>query len=205
MFATHNPVIGDYAKSSPDAFEHVFQFVIGTVQQSIEASPAITAGFQLEGSGSRDAWGWKGAALDWMAENKGEAFARACSTYDAAGLIHEFASYPGLGVVKGGFLAQLAFGVGGCVDSHNMKRFGVTPSQFAAHRFKGAKTAATRAKIVNQYCNLIDDNGGCAVLWDGWCDHVASLRPDVFDDGFAVSETHCTALGLKAAPIEIPF
>lgn len=210
MFENHQPRIAEYVETGPDAFEHVFQFVVATIQQSIENTPAIVEGFQREGVESRDAWGMKGPAIEWMAENKQREWKTARqirreSLLPDAELIYHFASYPGLGIVKGGFLAQLASGVGGCIDSHNLKRFGVDPNRFKASRFKNLKTESRRVDLVNEYCRLIAYHGGCETLWNGWCDHVASLRPDVFGDGFEVSELHCTALGLGRRTEEIPF
>ena len=205
MFTNHQPCIGEYAQSGPDGFEHVFQFVIATIQQPIEATPAIVQGFQHEGSESRDAWGMKGEALDWMASEKRWLYGYAMEAYNimrySAGcsrrMVQHFANYKGLGLVKGGFMAQLCFGVGGCIDSHNISRFSVPPRQFSASRYKSLKTAESREILATQYCNVIKDQGGCEVLWDGWCDFVAARRPEIFENGgYDVSALHCTALGL---------
>lgn len=211
MFATHNPVIRDYvANGGPDALEHVFQFVVATVQQSLENTPAIVLSYQREGSESRDAWGWKGGALDWIAKHKDGMWDEIMHAYETSfnphyRLLMDFAAWPGLGLVKGGFMAQLCFGVGGCIDTHNLRRFNIEASRFKASRFKDAKTYETRSRIVWDYVDVIEKQGGCEALWNGWCDHVAALRPDVFEDGFAVSEMHLTALGLSEGQNEIPF
>jgi hypothetical protein len=119
--------------------------------------------------------GWKRDAIKWIDVNAAEVFATADALYDAgdAPLLSYLADLPGLGLAKGGFLAQLVWGVVGCLDSHNVARFGLNANQFAAYRFKSAKTATTRQKLVRQYLALCEECGGCETLWNDWCAYVA--------------------------------
>ena len=201
-FEAHQPIIGRYARSSPKAMGNVFQFVIATVQQALVTVPTILESFQQDGRGSVYAFGFKRDALDWLEENQESLYKQSLNIYDgyanpedaSAELLFYFAGLPGLGLVKGGFMAQLAFGVGGCLDTHNIKRFGLNPARFKACRFKDARTASTKNKIVSEYLDYCRQSGGCALLWAEWCDYVATNQPKVYPGAAAVSALHVESL-----------
>ena len=211
MFASHQPIIGDWARRSPDNFRDVLRFVIATVQQSIETVPEIVADFRALGSESRFAFDWKARALDFYDQEGAAVFDRALTIWQGAKhdetraaieLTGYFADLPGFGLVKGGFVAQMAFGVSACLDSHNMARFGINPDRFSAGAYKALRKPESKAARVAEYVALCNQLGGTAGLWDSWCDYVASLRPDTFESGFDVSRIHVDALGadLEALP-----
>lgn len=212
MFASHQPVIGDWARRDPDNFVDVLRFVIATVQQSIESVPGILAEFRDLGSESRFAFDWKARALDFYGDQGERIHAEAMELWQvhkeapdaaAGALTGYFADLPGFGLVKGGFVAQMVFGVSACLDSHNMARYGVDPRRFSASAFKGLKRPENKAARVAEYVALCNRLGGSEGLWNSWCDYVAALRPDTFESGFDVSRIHVDALG--ATLEEIPF
>ena len=200
MFATHNPVINDYAQAGAGEFADVARFVLATIQQSIETVPVICQDFRDQGAASRFAFGWKAAAIDWHNANAGRVLSEClpmARAGDVPALIDYCARLPGLGVVKGGFLVQLAFGLGGCLDRHNLALYGVSEARFSASAYAGLRKPESRVARVAEYCAHIERAGGCAVLWDAWCNHVASLRPSMFTGGgFQVSALHVEALAI---------
>lgn len=214
MFRNHQPVIGRWARADADNMHQVIKFVIATVQQSIEeASGAILTDFDRNGPDSRYAFAWKADALAHYGEHYEDVYAEAMDIYSdttddretAIALTSYFAALPGLGLVKGGFVVQLCFGLSGCLDSHNLKRHDINPAPFTASAFKSLKSGGSRTARAARYVDLIADLGGTERLWDDWCDYVATLRPDRFDDGFDVSELHTRAFGLTKQGEEIPF
>lgn len=206
MYATHNRIIGHWARQNADNLEAVFMFVTATIQQPIEQVPAILADYRENGPASKYAWGWKSDALRHYSAHKATIYADLMAIYDGVttpegrevALLGYLATLPGLGLVKGAFVAQLAFGVGGCMDSHNMRRFGVKEGRFSASAFKSLRTPEARLARIVEYCALVGGVGGGAALWDSWCDYVAALRPDRFQSGDDVSRLHVTAFGLTA-------
>lgn len=214
MFANHQPVIGAWARAHPDNMHQVIKFVIATVQQSIEeASGPILQDFDAHGPDSRFAFAWKADALAHYGEHFETIHADAIAIYAAAesdreaaiALTAYFAALPGLGLVKGGFVVQLCFGVSGCIDSHNLKRYNIAPGPFTASAFKNLRSPESRAARAARYVDLVEQCGGTEALWDEWCDYVATLRPDRFSDGYDVSELHVSAFGLRALGEDIPF
>ncbi len=92
---------------------------------------------------------------------------------DTVGLIYRLTQIPGLGIVKAGFVAQLVYGVGGCLDCHNLKRLGLKESAF---KLTGKEHLdKTRIAI---YVDAINRAGGTAQLWDDWCVYLALYTPN---------------------------
>lgn len=212
MFHTHNPIIREYAQTGPLEVADVARFVIATIQQSIEHTPEIAHEFRHMGAASKYAFGWKGPAIDWHNENARRTHADAMAIYRGAdceracevALTEYFASLPGLGLAKGGFMVQLCFGLSGCLDSHNLARFGIAAGPFQANAFKALRRDATRRQRAADYVNHVHACGGPAGLWDSWCDYVADLRPATFESGFHVSSYHVAALDIPPQE-SIPF
>lgn len=224
MYAKHQPIIGRHARQNADNMAAVLRFVVITIQNRLFNCPAdcetITAVYTGQASdGEFEAangilYGHKRAAVDyidserhnlyWLAES---AFFHAETERQAAeSLIAIFADIPGLGIVKAGFAAQLIYGVGGCLDSHNLERFGINPNKVKSSRYKGAKRLATKRAIISEYLDFCEQFGGCGGLWDSWCEYLAT-RPDetgvrmngnkpLYESAYHVSALHCVSIGL---------
>jgi len=198
MFQKHQQEISQYAKTGPDQMARVITFVYLTVQQSIFDIPDLMRDVDKNGIDSKFIWGFKIGAYEWINENKAEVYYALMSIYhgypDPADaeyeLLKTFADMPGLGLVKGGFCNQLIFGFTGCIDSHNITRFGTNPAAFSASRFKRAKHK-TRGRMAREYISLCSQLGGPEVLWDGWCAYVADRNNTT---AIAVSELHVSAI-----------
>lgn len=206
MFNTHQNSIQNFAKLNADNLFKVTQFVLLTIRQPLFNVPATMADVNQHGGDSVYLWGVKRIAWEWHSEHRQEVFDRLmmidhCNpdpAYAANEALLYLASLSGLGLVKAGFVAQLVLGVAGCLDTHNVNKYGLKASAFAAYRFKKAKTQKTRQRLVSDYLALCTKLGGAAGLWDNWCAHVAnnSLFKGQFDDAEHASAMHCTALGL---------
>lgn len=204
MFANHNPVINRHAQSAPGGLLDVLRFTCATIQQKLETVGPILDSFRAERGASRHAFAWKAGALDHYEENAGAiydaAMAIASTSRDegesARRLTAYFASLPGLGMVKAGFVAQLAFGVSGCIDRHNIARMGYNAQSFKG--FKQLKRTESRAAKIDAYVSAIERAGGSGALWDEWCDYVAELRPSLWFSGFEVSAAHVELTGAHA-------
>ena len=202
MFDEHQAKIGRYARRDADSMARVYAFVLMTVQQPLHMMPTAMRSLDTDGVESRFLWGFKIPAYDFLMENKQAIYDVSMAIYRGHAdpelqqheLLRYFAGLPGLGVVKGGFMVQLCFGLAGCIDSHNMARFGIKPSRFKAARFKRAQTK-TRNVILRDYFSVIKTNGGCAELWNSWCVYVHKRNPVEYTSAYAVSELHVTAIG----------
>lgn len=203
MFNQDQKAIGAYARECPENFRRVALFVIATIRQPLYSVPDAMAEIDEHGAFAPCLWGFKREAYDWLEANAGDLYESAMQIWHslpdneaAAPLVSLFADVPGLGLAKGGFLAQLAFGLVGCLDSHNLKRFGIPENAFKACKFKNAKTAKTRRGLVTRYLEACEAAGGCARLWDEWCTYVAENQSEAYHDARHVSFLHCEAIGI---------
>jgi hypothetical protein len=104
---------------------------------------------------------------------------------------------PNLGMVKAAFLAQcLGFNVA-CIDSHNIKRLGISPNLVKSP--PAAMKPATVRKKVEQYVELTQIEGS-EYWWNSWCEYVAGNRANrALDTGDVVSRYHveCVTYGFE--------
>lgn len=203
MFAKHQKTIAAYAQRDAESFARVMSFVILTVRMPINRVPTDMRDLDQKGSKSGVLWGWKREAFSYVQDHKERIYSDAMELFAIADpyeaerqLLAYFAELPGFGLVKGGFVVQLAFGLGGCLDTHNVVRFGLNINHFKSTRFKNAKRWSTRYKVVDLYQSLLAAAGGCETLWNEWCSYVAENQG--YGSAFEVSALHCEALGLPA-------
>jgi len=109
-------------------------------------------------------------------------------------MIEHLADKVGFGLVKAGFVIQLVYGLCGCLDTHNLRKYGVKKNSF--NKFKTRKTIAGRRTFIARYVTLCYQLGGPSVLWDKWCEYVAERQPTRYDDAEHVSRLHCECLNL---------
>ena len=193
MYAKHQPIIADYAKQSPDKLSDVYTFILATIQQRLYHVPRVMRDIRENGSDSPHLWGFKYQAYKFMKENKRDIYDTILAIQSDHDRLTYVASLPGLGLVKAGFLLQLVFGEAGCLDTHNINRFGLKAGAFKASSFKMAKTSQTRERLVANYLDLCHKLGGSEGLWNSWCSHVADVDPD-FVSADQVSAFHVEAI-----------
>lgn len=203
MFETHNPRIRAFAQTSAEALAHVGLFVLATIQNPIERAAEdaarIARGEAEPRTLSRSFFGFKLRAAYALMREREALFddAMTIGASDPLALTLRFSRLEGFALVKAGFFAQLAFGVSGCLDSHNLARFGLDVRAFRIRppsEKTGARAERTRAKRCAKYLSTIERCGGTAALWDSWCEYVASLRGDSAEN---VSALHVEAMGIE--------
>lgn len=204
MYKTHQPRIAAWSRSSPDNFGRLLQFVILTAREPLYNVPANT---EIARNGGQDAmsilFGWKHSAYVQAWERR-ETILSFCEHVMASDrsdrekteeLLEYISGERGFALVKAGFVIQLAFGLSGCLDTHNAKLYGFAPEAFI--RVKALKTAKARRKLISRYCSAQERAGSTEFLWDQWCKHVADLYPAIYKGAYHVSALHCAALGLS--------
>lgn len=186
MFKKDQAIIQDFASESAENVAIVAKFVQLTIRRQFYMVKGIMTGETDTGLMSRT---YKG--IEWSRDNSDRLYAACYSP----GLTHSerlllISACPGLGLPKSGFLLQLCTGKTGCLDSHNIKCFGLHAKDFSLSGLCPS-TAAERAELYVRTCERL---GGSEFLWDFWCGHVAELYPDFFADAEAVSKEHVNAI-----------
>ena len=198
MYNRDARVIQDYVKhGGADAFVHVGQFVLLTIRQPLHRVAADLAA--ARDGDRRPLWGSKAAGFDYLAEHGEALYADVMALEgDIDAQLARVADVPGLGLVKAGFVLQLAFGVSGCLDSHNINRLGLDAKVLTLAKNASPKLRAKKAAAYNALCEQL---GGTEILWNDWCEYAyAHGRGNAsrYVDGDDVSREHVRALGLAA-------
>lgn len=207
MYKDEQPVIGEYARASADNFARVCLMAVLTIQNPLYRVPEQMRLVDEIGDKARGAlFGHKVQAFHYLRSNRKRLFADCEAIWESREapdaiddrLLLRLSQIPGVGLVKAGFIAQLAYGTSGCIDTHNLVRFDIPMGTFKSKRVKGTKPA-TAARWVRYYNETIDRLGGTASLWDSWCAYVAEHAkgwPVALRSPEAVSRCHLAALGI---------
>jgi len=199
MFANHQKQIGQWCRQSADNFADVQLLAILSARQPFSR---VREQFEMV---KRDDWSplfaWKKQAYQEAIEDA-DTRLETCLMLDHIGdedysnadiLLEEVATWSGFGLVKGGFVVQMAFGLSGCLDSRNMDDLHMPVRMWRSDGF-AHHSLTTRMRKVRKYNQAVEDIGTGA-LWDMWCTNYAA-GSDHFLSAWDVSAEHCRILGI---------
>ena len=188
MYSADIEKCNKFAQANAENFKRAALFVLATVQQQLETVPVALTDICELGQASRFAWGIKAQGIKYIEKHyKHLHYLGRCYQDYPVALIETFLRIPGMGLVKAGFLCQIFNGTVGCIDTHNIKLYGVPVS---ALRYRYERSDKWKAEQVRRYVELCNGLGGAHALWARWCDYVAKLRPNNWADGAEVSRFH---------------
>lgn len=203
MYKTHNYRINRYAFKSADNMANVIMMVSQSIQQvwaGVGKQMQSVHELGLDSPFLRNRT--KRKLYLELQKRKGELFL-ALHEYkrgkiDLAHLLVTIQSLHGLGFVKAGFVVQLCTGEVGCLDLHNLRRFGVNPNLFMV---SPKATYETRRRKAELYIATCEKLGGSAYLWDSWCEVLATNERcgHLYTSKHHVSRLHCEFLGIPAS------
>lgn len=195
MYATHQPIIAQYARISPRHLFDIGMFVQATINQHFELCQESCASIRHEGIESKYLSKTKQRAYVALAEHAQELY-DAVLAYDTApshkallDLFRRIVELPGFGIVKAGFWLQLVIGEVGCMDRHNLRLYGLQENAFSRVP-ASAEGLTAKLKAYMAVCAQI----GSETLWNQWCTHVSLLRPKRFPTPDSVSQWHVTCI-----------
>lgn len=196
MFNRDQPQLSALGRSGPDGFERICTFVLLTIRQPLRIA---CADYKLVRNGDHGPlFGAKHAGLAYVQSHAEELLEECEECYallddeDAENaILHVLMRIPSIGPAKAGFICQMLYGLSGCIDTHNLTRFGLAERHF---RCDNRATAKRRAAIVRDYNSFCRKVGGTAALWNGWCDYLAARDPLNYPTGDRVSELHLAPL-----------
>jgi len=201
MYATHAKAIQEHV-NSPETFKQCATFVLATIRVPLWSAAActrsiITADDDAAASFQRVIWGHKRHGIEWLDAHAREYYRAALEAHSSGNevaLMDALLCCPGIGLAKAGFLAQLAFGRVGCLDTHNLRMYNIPKT---VCRIDANAKQATRERRIAEYLRACEQLGGVAYLWDAWCEYVARTQPGRYSDAEHVSRLHCDALAVK--------
>ena len=187
MFTTHQKAIGRWGRKSPDNTSWIIAMVLLSIQQHWDQIGNQLIDLKENGLDSKYLFGSKRSGWDYVLAHKKEIHEAIYSRkLPMAEKLLAVASIPNIGLVKAGFVLQLCIGKVGCLDVHNLRRFGLSPQAFKTYGLK-YDTALGKAKL---YVKVCEDLGGCEYLWNSWCDLLAEKYPNKYKNGQHVSRLH---------------
>lgn len=205
MYLDHQPVIAAWARARPENLARVTQFCVASARVRFYNVPATMEEADAGETGALFAWkaeAWYAAERDAreVFENC-EAMAEAFPGRRERGahLVRYLATRPGLNLAKAGFVAQLAYGCAGCLDTVNQRRLGLGAGLFngnSRYRMKHQATPAARLRLGRWYVATCERLGGPGRLWDDWCAEMHRLYPVPFKTPAAASAWHLECLGI---------
>ena len=189
-----------------DALVNTGLFVLLTIQAGLSTVRGSMVKVERDGYSADCLWGKKAEGYEYLVDNAEYLYGKLYHIADTKGyesieacadVIQLFMAVPNLGMVKAAFLAQcLGFNVA-CIDSHNIKRLGISPNLVKSPP-SGMKPATIRKKV-EQYVELTQVEGS-EYWWNTWCEYVAGNRANrALDTGDVVSRYHveCVTYGFE--------
>ena len=187
MFTTHQKSIGRWGRKSPDNTSWIIAMVLLSIQQHWDQIGNQLIDLKENGLDCKYLFASKRLGWDYVVANKKELHEAIYSrNLPMAEKLLAVASIPNIDLIKAGFVLQLCIGKVGCLDVHNLRRFGLKPQAFKTYGLK-YDTALGKAKL---YVKVCEDLGGCEYLWNSWCDLLAEKYPNKYKNGQHVSRLH---------------
>jgi hypothetical protein len=157
----------------PDGLVDVASFVLSTIQTPLVRTKPQVADIKINGSRSEALWGFKRAGYEAVEGDKRKLYSALVERSESLPwAIYTMMSFPGFGMVKGSFFLQCIGYQVGCLDSHNIKRFGLDEKTL---KVSANLSVDKKMEKVYGYIDTCDRLGGAEGLWNDWCKHVASL------------------------------
>ena len=204
MYNVHNPICREVSQSSKHGLATNIAFTLSSIQERTFLLPKYMQDYAL--------YGWEAPHFKRINKYKGASYVRDNiddlwksfnDILDSGKDIKVkcvllFSTIPMISTVKAGFITQLAVGKVGCLDSHNLTRYGIDPKRFHINDNLGLDTKTRKVRDYTQTC---DSLGGSRVLWNKWCPHIAKTYPNHFNNGFEVSKLHADCFAYIHAPM----
>jgi len=208
MYKTHGVACQTYAQGSAENLMDIILMIVLSIQQNWLGVGEQLADVRLQGAESRFLWGRdkvpiisKAKTYAYLEHNKHRLYADVMTIIDsdsddgtkAKKLMDIFLDVDGLGLPKAGFACQLVAGLVGCMDVHNIRRYGIDPKTLSlSSNPKTAKGIAANDRKIVDYIDMCH-NYGTENLWDTWCEFL-STKSKRWANANHVSEVHYTYL-----------
>jgi hypothetical protein len=198
MYKKHATEIQKFAQQSANNLESVIVMVVLSIQQNWSSVGGQLKDVKQNGEGSRYLWGNKALTYKYLQKRKVFMYSQFMATINsnkddhekALSLMKIFLRVPGLGLAKAGFVCQLTAGLVGCIDTHNIRMYGIDEKLLKLPT--SLKSETLKKNRIEKYINICH-NLGTEALWDKWCTYLATKNTHWVDANH-VSEVHLTYL-----------
>lgn len=211
MYQTDQPIIAKHAQANADGLYDVLEFVLVTQNRPFRHVGRILGTIDSHGLDATDVLRHAGIteamqqSLRILYASRHVIYAECMRRKDETeeSLLAYLVSLPHLGLAKAGFVAQLAFGVIGCIDTRNIQLYGFDKRAFRLD--KNAKEMTIVSKCMD-YMSACASCGTSEQLWNVWCEDLvvatfprSTKRCNPWGTADEVSALHVTLVCRKAA------
>ena len=194
MYDIHAIKIQKFSKESAENLADVILMVVLSIQQDWRSVGKQIQDVKEHGAESRFLWGNKAKTYKFLAARKNFLYSQFLAAINskksdndkALSLMKIFLQVPGLGLAKAGFVCQLTAGLVGCIDTHNIRIYGIDENHLKISM--KVKNKDLVFKKIEKYIDICH-NIGTEKLWNNWCEYL-STKNKFWRDGFHVSEVH---------------
>lgn len=192
MYARDMPLLKAHAEASPEGLADVITFTLLSIRQPFATVERAMRDVRVNGAESVYLWGWKREGFEYAWDNAHHLYFQCIARQPGAvDCIDALATLvPGLGIVKGAFVAQMLGHNVACFDTRNLAALEIDPRTFREFKRREGKCVVryeTRARRIADYVQMTIETGGAAHWWDLWCH---ALAPQFAGEADAVSAKH---------------
>lgn len=174
MYQRDVPKILDYVKQEgPDGLLAVGAFVLSTIRTPLSRTLEQVKDIKTNGVDSKALWGNKRAGYHHLKVFRRELYRDLIENpVSASEGLYRLLAVPNLGIPKASFMLQCVGYETACLDSHNLRRFGISPE---LTKVSSKKPEKVMEKVV-VYQGVCKKHGTSEFWWDSWCEYVAGNR-----------------------------
>lgn len=190
--------IAPHALANPDNLVECIAFVLSTIQTPLARVGQCMDDIRANGEAAASLWGSKRTGYAYARKHRKSMHAALVAAKrhgDEEFAVDVLSLVPGLGMVKAAFAAQLLGFEASCLDSHNLRRLGMSET---ALKFPKTCSDETRKRKIADYCKLCRQHGGAEYWWNSWCEFVAAKggQNKALDTADKVSAYHSACFNL---------
>jgi len=201
MYKVHAVAVQQYSQRSAENMSMTTLMDVLSIRQDFRFIGKQLNDVREKGLDSTYLWGGKKKTYEYLQSNKHKMYAQVMAVISgnqtdankSMALMKIFLKVNGLGIPKAGFMCQLVAGLVGCMDSHNIKMYGLDANDFKLTKNpKTIKGIEANDKKIRNYIQICHEYG-TENLWNSWCNYLSTKSKD-WQDGNHVSEVHYTYL-----------
>ena len=170
MYSDHVKLINAGMRADPEVFARGVMFAILSIRQPIDRVPELLADLDRNGENSialnpamkYDGWAYL--------QNHACALWRDVCALDTRDALVRLLAVPSLGIVKAAFVLQFLGHDIACLDTHNLRKSGLSMRAFTNHSVKGSRSIqGFTSRQIDLYFAHAHGEGFAQRFWDTWC------------------------------------
>ncbi len=171
MYDRDVPIICAAMRAHREVFVRGVMFALLSARVQFPRVPEQCRELHKRGADAACLWGWKFDAYAYVIEHSETLWLLSREAQRAGVCIGNLCAIPGMGIVKGAFVAQMLGHDVACIDVRNQQRLGLRARAWRSDG-EDRKTAPAFGRKIARYVE--HTQGRARELWNDWCDDAGS-------------------------------